>query len=1512
MQNQTRKNLDQLLDESERFETQYEQLTSNKPGEPVDQRLIVEITEWLQYGAEQGRYIPPASAERRALRSMLERWGSRLRDRNVYVPGIDALAAFDPKAGLALTLACPYPGLDPYTQNDQRTFFGRRKIADSCVAHLDRPENRILLIIGASGSGKSSLALAGVLPVVAERHGEAWCYAPRFTPGAHPLQEMAEAVAAAIQQHAKAHEIFQQLTSDPASAWQQLATLCQDRPLMLFVDQFEELLTTVRDAGEQTTFAEILAAITEPTKAATGFSCHVLLTLRTDHLARFENNDGLKGLYARVVGEENQRHLSPIGFEDIKLAIKAPADAVGLRFIPTTLIDRLASQTAGLANGLPLLQYALRRLWDTRPRNSAGDPIDLITEDMVNSLPDVERALGAVADEIFRTFSTTQQQICERLLLELVVLDESFEEPLRRRRREKELVELLEVRFRASADIAKVIDDFVGAGLLRRFGERPDSRLEVAHEALLRHWSQIYRILTGAEVKERLHLVKQIGREASDWAAHGKSNDYLNLRGERLARAIAFTTDGWLAEAEAATYVGACREEEEVQRLKDEQVQQEKNRADEARQLASAAETARLQKETELALEQAALAKERTARAEEMAMHAAERERWGAKLFQRAAAAALIALVGVALLVFVLDARQRDSALSTMRLAEEQANPHAALAFMAAALRHDPSTWPLADKLLGNLARRAQISSQIFQHEAAVYSTAFSPDDKFIVTACADGIARVWDIEKGEEISKGILKHEKAVTHVEFSSDGRHVVTASLDGTAKVWAWRDAGAQPWVLGSNGGAPMNRARFSPNGELLVTASGGSAAVWDVGNRSNLGTLTFIDMSVQDVEFSPDGQLVVARSLDSTATVFEARNAEKTQRTLGTPGAPPFTTVHFSPSGEFIVTGAKDGSLSVWNIAQTAGSQYTEMERPARAGPEIVAADFSPDSRWLITADAAGTASLWGEANFATLIPIRTDVDGLVPTILDVKFRKPDTQSSAPTFVIGSREGTSRVYRIDAKGPEEVGPITSAPVTPITPTQRIANTTQVIPITPPLFHRDAVLASSFSHNGSTMATASLDATVRLWNLQPVSTAGPNATGTFNDEPPLSLGKAARALDLTPDGAKLAVASDDGLTLWERNPTWVKRPPLTSNLIDSVKFSRDGNWIIAVEHLAGEVGVRVFELAKGVPETIPIPRVLMGGGRDEAVIAALSSDAGWWAVGFTSGKVHVGRRGQGSSFECSHHTAIVSALEFSSDGSNLLTASYDDTSAIVNLAQTNSCSTRSRISNTAPVNNAAFSPDGEWVVTASQAGARVWNTDSGRLVLVLDQNKPIKDAAFDSDGMLIVTASVDEAKMWDARTGLQLRPALAAIETQRISWARFRPGGRQVITADLVEKDFEKPPNGQSPEDDPYIRPYAVSIEGESTREGSTIRGLPWLMRLGWSRWPNHEWKELSDLLEATAGLELEEETQRLLPIKDLPTERARFEERAKITDTSKASTIDGFAKTLLRPYAVTQRN
>ena len=537
----------------------FESLESRSPNDPECGAFVRELRSWLLTCVAHGRYLSTGSPQRLALQGLLNEWKARLRREGHRLEGIDHLADFDPKAGVVLDVECPYPGLDAYRADRSAIFFGRSKLIERYVEHLVK--NRIFLIVGASGSGKSSLALAGVRPKLQASHPD-WLYPADFTPGTAPLAALATAVASAVGNPDAAVPLARALRADPASAPPQLAELCGRRSLMLLIDQFEELITLCRDSGEQAAFAAVLVALSEPSATDAGWACYTLLTLRTDHLARFGDSNALRPLYVRLVDGHNSELLTTLSFEDIKRAIAEPARDVGLRFLPPTIVEQLASQTAGLANGLPLLQFALRRLWDTRPTDAqTRQPLDFIAQAMVDALPDVQRSLGTVAEGIFQTFTEQQRKICERALHELVLLDENFEEPLRRRRNRAELLRVLESQFPgAKQDIADVESRFITAGLLRTFGQGSDEQIEVAHEALLRHWERLNQAVSGEEAKRRLHTVKQIAREAMEWQTHGRSEDFLKQQGEPLQSALGYLANGWLAEAESKAYVDACVE----------------------------------------------------------------------------------------------------------------------------------------------------------------------------------------------------------------------------------------------------------------------------------------------------------------------------------------------------------------------------------------------------------------------------------------------------------------------------------------------------------------------------------------------------------------------------------------------------------------------------------------------------------------------------------------------------------------------------------------------------------------------------------------------------------------------------------------------------------------------------------------------------------------------------------------------------------------------------------------
>ncbi|MCB1507035.1 MAG: hypothetical protein KDJ47_18875 [Hyphomicrobiaceae bacterium] len=561
--------LEQVADRSADFQERFERLdTSEGPHVEVDV-LVVEVEDWLQDCLAYGQYVAPGTADRRALKGIVDGWRSRLRRLGRAVKVSDELLPFDCNAGVPLLGPCPYPGLEPYTPDRASSFFGRDSLVSVCVERIEDPGRRVVLLIGASGSGKSSVALAGVRPILQERHRDSWIFAKWMSPGQNPLRAMAMAILGC--DAAESDLLASALATQPARAPEICSEATDGRPLFLIVDQLEELFTLSRDSSKRKSFVDCVCALVAADASVGNFQCHILFTLRTDQLANFEHDDELTALHRLLIGRDNYFSLAAVDQKDIYRAIAEPANAVGLRFVPPSLIAILTAQTAGLANGLPLLQFALTRLWDIRPRDDQNRPLDLINEEMVATLPDVKGALGKIADEIVDSFGAEaddpHRRICERMLLELVVLDENYEEPLRRRRLEAEVVAVLRERFpHQEGAIDNVLERFVAAHLLRRFGDPKSPSLEVAHEALLRHWPYISRKLLGGEIKETLHRIKLVSRDAAEWARKGKAAGLLNLRGEHLQRARELAADGWLADAESKEYVSRCEELAEKRR----------------------------------------------------------------------------------------------------------------------------------------------------------------------------------------------------------------------------------------------------------------------------------------------------------------------------------------------------------------------------------------------------------------------------------------------------------------------------------------------------------------------------------------------------------------------------------------------------------------------------------------------------------------------------------------------------------------------------------------------------------------------------------------------------------------------------------------------------------------------------------------------------------------------------------------------------------------------------------
>jgi len=459
----------------------------------------------------------------------------RLADLLAIPPDERAIFIQRARGGAQATYAgrSPYVGLNTFQDDDAAFFFGREELVAALVEQAR--DERFLAVLGPSGSGKSSVVLAGLLPAL--RRGalpgsELWRYLT-LRPGARPL----DALAAALEPIDNPFDDAQG-GRRPRTANGHLVTLPKfdGERLVLVVDQFEELWTqapaeplarAAHHDQQQRPFIEALLA------AARDHSILVILTMRADFLHRAAEHAGL----ARALGEHDLI-VSPMAPDELRRAIECPAQVAGAMFEPG-LVDELIAQAAGRVGALPLLEYTLLELWNARRSDGT------LTWAAFHALGGVEGALAARADAtLTEHYTPAQQDDLRHLLVRLVQPGEHTTDT----RRRALLADLAPAG--SSVDVMQsLLAPLVDARLLAMSevvtDDTPDPSsiwVELAHEALIRAWPTFSRWIGAAREDVRFQL--QLEQAAKEWQAGGENGDLL-WSGLRLDRAAE-----WLARAQ--------------------------------------------------------------------------------------------------------------------------------------------------------------------------------------------------------------------------------------------------------------------------------------------------------------------------------------------------------------------------------------------------------------------------------------------------------------------------------------------------------------------------------------------------------------------------------------------------------------------------------------------------------------------------------------------------------------------------------------------------------------------------------------------------------------------------------------------------------------------------------------------------------------------------------------------------------------------------------------------------
>jgi len=1223
----------------------------------------------------------------------------------------------------------PYVGLRPFRGDEAMLFFGREEQVQDLLEQLHR--SRFLAIVGSSGSGKSSLVRAGLIPslkagwLVADR--DRWLLTT-MKPGSKPLEALVMALAqiepatgrfenpaglAAELLEAGAYPLLEALSS---------AFSGNDSNLLIVVDQFEETfrfgLRSESEARQRETrvFVELILELSR-----SRWPIYVVLTMRSDFLGDCDKIEGLPEVLNR-----GQYLVPRLPRTKRREAIEGPARLYG-RSIDPRLVETLLDDAAKVEDQLPLMQHALMRMW---VKSSDEQTLDIGLYKTVGGL---DKALSDHADEVRADLTEEDRELAEWVFRALTEVDTED----RRIRRPRTLAELVTETGGEREAIVRIVEAFrlkEHSFLMPPPGQEAalddETLIDISHESLIRQWTKlgtwVDREAASARIYKRLV-------ERSESFAEDRRNPLVERELEEALE--------WREEA-APRAAWAQRYDGNFERVMD------------------------FLEESQLLAHEIADAKKRQREALEKAEQQRARQ---TRLWNRFLVGTVVVVLGLAGLASWLwiQARERadearektfeanfnlakvldEKAVSALKAAENDGPREAAKKawlYSLAALAQ-----PIGERRLptamGRLSRPG-LRAAAFQDAwrppktpKLCDSLAISGDGRWLAAGAADRLIWVWDLDTGANVARfraDSAFSRSSLSSLAFNTDGSLLAFPSGDSSITLWN-RETEKRSVVLPGHPGAVTSLA-FSPDGRNLASGSyDGIVKIWDLGREESIATLDGHEGKIQGLAFGPHGRRLVSGSRDETVHVWNLETGES--KTLK--GHQNWVeSVAFNPNGRWVASGSQDRSVRVWDV-ETGKEVFSGMHSDA-----VFSVAFSPDGEELASGATDEKIKVWNletQGETATLHGHSGTVRGVLYSPDD--HRMLISCSDDQSVRLWDLENQTNVATLESDLPE-VSKTPQAPNTRQPPSSEPAVQSWESELRGRLamlnFPDSTTSNIVFSADGRELARAGYSRSIEVWDLesQKISHTLPGHSKTIS-----SLAFAPEDKD---KDKKLASGSGDRtIILWDLA---TRQPETTleghTSPVSSLAFSSDGQWLASASNHR-DSAIRIWDLES---ETYR----LLEGHLGPVTALAFNPEDGRLASGSADHTVRIWDTESGESLATLvGHSGEVWGVAWSPDGLRLASGSEDTTVRLWDAARGRALATLSRHSKA--VWSIAFSPDGQLLASGSDDGTiQIWNTLGRNNIATLEKHsKRILSVAFNPRGGELASASWDQTiRFWD----------------------------------------------------------------------------------------------------------------------------------------------------------------